>query len=146
MSGESIPYTVGPRRVGDVDSLVCDAGQAVRELEWQPKYHIKTMCKFSFQTYNLGTGQGVSVLQLLRTFEAVTNTVVPFEIQDRRNGDIVSMYAKTALAERELGWKAKYTLEQMCKCKWHGEGLHVVNKCHCTSVELYLSYLHAHTV
>ena len=80
---------------------------------------------FSFQTYNLGTGQGVSVLQLLRTFEAVTNTVVPFEIQDRRNGDIVSMYAKTALAERELGWKAKYTLEQMCKCKWHGEGLHV---------------------
>jgi len=99
---------------------------------------------FSLQTYNLGTGQGVSVLQLLRTFEAVTNTVVPFEIQDRRTGDIVSMYAKTALAERELGWKAKYTLEQMCKCKWHGEGLHVVNKCHCTSVELYLSYLHTH--
>ena len=45
MSGESIPYTVGPRRVGDVDSLVCDAGRALRELEWQPKYHIKTMCK-----------------------------------------------------------------------------------------------------
>lgn len=70
------------------------------------------------KTYNLGTGQGVSVLQLLRTFEAVTNTVVPFEIQDRRNGDIVSMYANTTLAERELGWKAKYTLEQMCEDFW----------------------------
>jgi len=81
---------------------------------------------FSLQTYNLGTGEGVSVLQLLRTFEAVTKTMVPFEIQDRRTGDIVSMYANTSLAERELGWKAKYTLEQMCKCKWHNGGSHVV--------------------
>ncbi|PNF36095.1 UDP-glucose 4-epimerase [Cryptotermes secundus] len=70
------------------------------------------------KTYNLGTGQGVSVLQLLRTFEAVTKTMVPFEIQDRRTGDIVSMYANTSLAERELGWKAKYTLEQMCEDFW----------------------------
>ncbi|PSN44463.1 UDP-glucose 4-epimerase [Blattella germanica] len=71
-----------------------------------------------FQTYNLGTGEGVSVLQLLRTFEAVTKTMVPFEIQARRTGDIVSMYANTTLAEHELGWKAKYTLEQMCEDFW----------------------------
>jgi hypothetical protein len=57
------------------------------------------------------------VLFRSRTFEAVTKTMVPFEIQDRRTGDIVSMYANTSLAERELGWKAKYTLEQMCKWK-----------------------------
>ena len=56
------------------------------------------------------------MLQLLRTFEAVTKTMVPFEIEARRTGDIVSMYANTTLAERELGWKSKYTLEQMCKC------------------------------
>ncbi|KAJ9577655.1 hypothetical protein L9F63_005735, partial [Diploptera punctata] len=70
------------------------------------------------KTYNLGTGEGVSVLQLLRTFEAVTKTMVPFEIQARRTGDIVSMYANTSLAERELGWKSKYTLEQMCEDFW----------------------------
>lgn len=90
---------------------------------------------FSLQTYNLGTGEGVSVLQLLRTFEAVTKTMVPFEIQDRRTGDIVSMYANTSLAERELGWKSKYTLEQMCKWKQH-VGIGDVT----ASVELYLHH------
>lgn len=70
------------------------------------------------RTYNLGTGEGISVLQLLRTFEAVTKTMVPFEIQARRTGDIVSMYANTSLAERELGWKSKYSLENMCEDFW----------------------------
>lgn len=65
--------------------------------------------------YNLGTGKGVSVLQLLRTFEAITNTKVNFKIEDRREGDIVSMFANTSLAFQELGWEAKYNLEQMCK-------------------------------
>nr|CAD7587643.1 unnamed protein product [Timema genevievae] len=87
VTGIPIRCKIGPRRVGDVDSL----------------------------TYNLGTGQGVSVLQLLRTFEAITKTSVPFQIEARRKGDIVSMYANTSLAAQELGWKSKYTLEQMCK-------------------------------
>lgn len=65
--------------------------------------------------YNLGTGNGVSVLQLLRTFESVTKSKIPFQICDRRDGDIVSMYANATLAENELGWKAKFTLPQMCK-------------------------------
>lgn len=68
--------------------------------------------------YNLGTGKGVSVLQLLRTFEAVTNTKVNFKIEDRREGDIVSMFANTSLAYQELGWEAKYNLEQMCEDFW----------------------------
>lgn len=65
--------------------------------------------------YNLGTGKGVSVLELIKTFEKVTNTTVPYIIKERREGDIVSMYANTDLAKKELGWTTKYNVEQMCK-------------------------------
>lgn len=65
--------------------------------------------------YNLGTGSGVSVLQLVKTFEKVTGTCVPYVVKERREGDIVSMFADTRLAEEELGWKAKYNIEEMCK-------------------------------
>ncbi|XP_014209809.1 UDP-glucose 4-epimerase-like [Copidosoma floridanum] len=68
--------------------------------------------------YNLGTGCGVSVLELVKTFERVTGTRVPYVIKDRREGDIVSMFANTSLAERELDWKAKYSVEQMCRDFW----------------------------
>ncbi|KAL6435323.1 hypothetical protein ACFW04_005382 [Cataglyphis niger] len=65
--------------------------------------------------YNLGTGNGVTVLELIKTFEKVTGTTVPYVIKERREGDIVSMYANTDLAKKELGWTAKYNVEQMCK-------------------------------
>lgn len=65
--------------------------------------------------YNLGTGRGVSVLKLIKTFENVTGTSVPYVIKDRREGDIVSTYANTDLAEKELGWTTKYNVDQMCK-------------------------------
>lgn len=65
--------------------------------------------------YNLGTGKGVSVLELLKTFETVTKTKVNYKVEERREGDIVAMYANTSLAKAELGWEAKYTLEQMCE-------------------------------
>lgn len=68
-----------------------------------------------WQMYNLGTGKGVSVLQLLQVFESVTKTKVPYIIEARREGDIVSMFANTSLAFQELGWESKYTMEQMCK-------------------------------
>lgn len=67
------------------------------------------------QVFNLGTGTGISVLDLVKTFEKVTGTIVPFKIVDRREGDISAMYANADLAERELGWKAKHTLDEMCK-------------------------------
>lgn len=67
--------------------------------------------------YNLGTGQGVSVLQLVKTFERVTGTAIPYKIVERREGDISVMYANAELAERELEWKSKHTLEEMCKKK-----------------------------
>lgn len=122
VSGRAIPCEQVERRVGDVDSLVCDGARARLELHWAPSRDITTMCKYPQLTYrlcrqmfNLGTGKGVSVLQLLRTFEAVTKTTVAFNIEARREGDIVSMFANTSLALQELGWEAKYNLEQMCK-------------------------------
>lgn len=65
----------------------------------------------------MGTGHGVSVLQLVKTFEKVTGSAVPYKIVDRREGDISVMYANAELAEKELGWKAKHSLEEMCKLK-----------------------------
>lgn len=67
--------------------------------------------------YNLGTGRGVSVLELVKTFERVTGTCIPYVIKNRREGDICTMFANTDLAETELGWKAKYNVEQMCELR-----------------------------
>lgn len=69
----------------------------------------------NFQVYNLGTGQGVSVLQLIQTFEEICGNSIPYKIEARREGDIAEMYANTDLACEELGWKTKYNLKQMCK-------------------------------
>ena len=68
------------------------------------------------QTYNLGSGVGVSVLQLLRIFEKTTGTTVPYEMKPRREGDIISIYSDGTRAKQELGWTTRYSLEQMCKC------------------------------
>nr|XP_045611804.1 UDP-glucose 4-epimerase-like isoform X1 [Procambarus clarkii] len=85
--------------------------------------HVSALSKLDeehlrFKTYNLGTGQGVSVLQLVKAFEAVTDTKVAYELKPRREGDIVSMFANTTLAKKELGWTAKYSLENMCEDFW----------------------------
>lgn len=63
----------------------------------------------------MGSGQGTSVLELIKTFEKVTGVKVPYSIEARRQGDIESMYANCDLAKAELGWIAKYSLEDMCK-------------------------------
>lgn len=63
----------------------------------------------------MGTGKGVSVLELVKTFERVTGTTVPYVITDRREGDITSMFADPEMAHKELGWKTQYSLEEMCK-------------------------------
>ncbi|XP_055677838.1 UDP-glucose 4-epimerase-like [Lutzomyia longipalpis] len=84
----------------------------VKALEKLEKQHLR------LRMYNLGTGKGVSVLELLKTFERVNNVKVPYVIEARREGDISSMYADPTLAETELGWKAEYTLEEMCTDFW----------------------------
>jgi UDP-glucose 4-epimerase len=68
--------------------------------------------------YNLGTGQGTSVLQLIHAFEKVNNAKVPYEIVGRRPGDIASCYADASKAERELGWKARRGIKEMCRDAW----------------------------
>ncbi|XP_014278152.1 UDP-glucose 4-epimerase [Halyomorpha halys] len=71
-----------------------------------------------FKIYNLGAGKGFSVFELVKTFEAVTKTKVPCKIVDRRDGDIVSMYADPRLAKEELGWETQYSIEEMCEHFW----------------------------
>ncbi|XKH50509.1 UDP-glucose 4-epimerase GalE [Chryseomicrobium palamuruense] len=72
-------------------------------------------------TYNLGTGKGISVLELIHTFKKINATEVPFEIVERRPGDVASSFADVTKAERELGWKATRTLEDMCRDAWRFE-------------------------
>ena len=69
--------------------------------------------------YNLGTGQGYSVLELVNTFEKVNNVKVNYKIGPRRQGDIAACFADPSKAEKELGWKAKRDIEDMCKDSWN---------------------------
>lgn len=73
------------------------------------------------QIYNLGTGKGTTVLQLIHAFEEANNVKVPYEIVGRRPGDIAVCYADVSKAERELGWTAKRNLLDMCRDAWHFE-------------------------
>jgi len=69
-------------------------------------------------TVNLGTGQGISVLQLVQTFERVTGRKVPYQITARRAGDVAQVYADPALAKRLLGWQTELDIEAMCRDAW----------------------------
>jgi len=71
--------------------------------------------------YNLGTGHGTSVLQLINTFIDVNKIEIPFEIVGRRAGDIAECYADATKAEKELGWTAKHTVEDMVRDSWRFE-------------------------
>ena len=81
--------------------------------------HIKAIEKTFKDTgidyYNLGTGKGYSVLDIINTFEKVNNIKVNYKIVDRRPGDIAACYADPTKAKEELGWEAKYDIERMCK-------------------------------
>ncbi|HPX70889.1 MAG TPA: UDP-glucose 4-epimerase GalE [Bacillota bacterium] len=68
--------------------------------------------------YNLGTGRGCSVMELLKTFKDVNGVDVPYVIAPRRDGDIAVSYADPSKAERELGWKAELGIEDMCRDSW----------------------------
>lgn len=71
--------------------------------------------------YNLGTGQGTSVLQLVKVFEEVSGIKIPYEIVGRRSGDIAECYADVSKAERTLGWKAKLGIAEMVGDAWRFE-------------------------
>ncbi len=71
------------------------------------------------EIFNLGTGHGYSVLDVVSTFERVNNIKIPYEIVARRPGDIASCYAAPTKAERILGWHAEFSLDDMCKDAWN---------------------------
>jgi len=68
--------------------------------------------------YNLGTGNGYSVLDIVKAFEKANDVKIPYSIKPRREGDIATCYADPKKAYDELGWKAEYDLEKMCKDSW----------------------------
>jgi UDP-glucose 4-epimerase len=84
--------------------------------------HVKALEKLARQTgvltYNLGTGQGYSVLEMIDAFEKASGCLVPYRFAPRRPGDVAVCYADPTLAERELGWRADRGLEQMCRDVW----------------------------
>ena len=69
--------------------------------------------------FNLGTGHGYSVLDVIKTFERVNGIKIPYEIVARRPGDIATCYADPAKAKRVLGWTAQYSLDDMCRDSWN---------------------------
>ena len=74
-------------------------------------------------TVNLGTGQGVSVLQLVQAFERASGRAVPYEIVARRAGDVAEVYADPALANRLLGWRAELDVDAMCRDAWRWQSM-----------------------
>jgi len=84
--------------------------------------HIKALEKLTSKPglviYNLGTGQGYSVLEMVRAIETASGQKVPYQIVERRPGDIASCFADPAFAEQEIGWKAEHELAEMAEDTW----------------------------
>lgn len=91
------------------------------------KGHVKAMKKFQeepqVRIYNLGTGKGYSVLDVLHAFEKACGKTLPYEIKPRRAGDIATCYADPSKAKRELGWEAEYGIEEMCQDSWRWQSM-----------------------
>jgi UDP-glucose 4-epimerase len=85
--------------------------------------HIKALDKISdingYRAYNLGTGRGISVLQMINAFEKASGIKINYKIVERRNGDVAKSYADPSLANSELNWEAKLTIEDICKDAWN---------------------------
>lgn len=84
--------------------------------------HINAIEKFNdgdrFKVFNLGTGMGFSLLELIQVFEQVNDVKISYTIKERREGEIEAIIADTNLAENELGWKSKRNVEKMCEDCW----------------------------
>lgn len=80
---------------------------------------IEKINKNGIYIYNLGTGKGYSVLDMIHAFERACGRKIPYSIKPRRAGDVAACYADASKAKRELGWQAKLTLDDMCKSLWN---------------------------
>ena len=74
--------------------------------------------------YNLGTGRGYSVLEIIQNMEDVVGKTIPYKIIERRAGDIATCYADPSKASEELGWKAQYDIHRMCQDAWRWQSKH----------------------
>jgi UDP-glucose 4-epimerase len=77
--------------------------------------------KSGFEVFNLGTGTGYSVFEIINAFEKATGLKIPFRVMDKREGDVEKVYADTRLANEELGWKAEKSLEETMLSAWKWE-------------------------
>ena len=89
--------------------------------------HVKALQKLEenpgLVVYNLGTGKGYSVLDLVKAFSKASGKEIPYKIVGRRAGAVAMCYADSSKAEKELGWKAKYELEEMCEDSWRWQSM-----------------------
>ena len=89
--------------------------------------HVKAIDKIKenpgVKIYNLGTGNGYSVLQVVKAFSKACGHDVPYEIKPRRAGDIATCYADPSLAKKELGWEAEYGIDEMCEDSWRWQSM-----------------------
>lgn len=89
--------------------------------------HVKAIAKIKenpgLKIYNLGTGKGYSVLDIVKNFESATGIKIPYEIKPRRAGDIATNYADASLAKKELGWVAERDIKEMCEDSWRWQSM-----------------------
>ncbi len=85
--------------------------KAIEALQREPRGQVLTV--------NLGTGTGYSVLEMVKAFEKASGRPVPYEIVDRRPGDIAACYADPALAGERIQWRARYGIDEMCRDAWN---------------------------
>lgn len=82
------------------------------------QYTLAEMTDFNLDIFNLGTGQGISVLEAIHAFEKVSGVKLNYKIGPRRNGDIAAIYSDSSKAEIKLGWRPSHTLEEMMASAW----------------------------
>ena len=104
------PDGTGVRDYIHVVDLALGHLKAIEKLEREPKLGLKI--------YNLGTGHGYSVLQVVKAFEKASGRKVPYKICPRRSGDVAECWADPSLALKELGWKAERGIDEMCEDAW----------------------------
>lgn len=89
--------------------------------------HVRAIDKLTekpgVKVYNLGTGKGYSVLDVIKAFSKACGRELPYEIKDRRPGDIAECYSNAALAKEELGWEAQYDMDRMCEDSWRWQSM-----------------------
>ena len=82
------------------------------------EYLLKEKNNSNLEVFNLGTGNGVTVLEVINSFEQVNQIKLNYEIGPRRAGDVVSIYANNNLAKEKLGWQTKYNINDMMQSAW----------------------------